>query len=287
MNCRKSFTNLKKQIKELQAAEEELRCAHEEQAAMTDELENKMRLSEQYISQLASAQETAELGYWSSDLEGAITWSEQMYRIFGLSQSSQGWGPTLEEYHATLHPEDITLSIQKADEALKVGKVRYRLRVIKEDGAVRYVDMIVNRNTGYRGELVGIAGVSRDITDEVTSRKTLIEAKETAERVGRELERTKEMLEQTSAVARVGGWEVNMTENTVYWNRMTREIHEVPEDFVPDVTTGINFYKEGHSRERIQEVVARATKTGEPWNEELQIVTHQGNDCWVRAHWLR
>ena len=47
--------------KELQNAEENMRCANEEYAAMTDELERKIRLSEQYVSELAFAQETAEL----------------------------------------------------------------------------------------------------------------------------------------------------------------------------------------------------------------------------------
>ncbi|MEQ9438174.1 MAG: PAS domain-containing protein [Cyclobacteriaceae bacterium] len=98
-----------------------------------------------------------------------------------------------------------------------------------------------------------------------------------------ELKKTKELLEQTANVARVGGWEYDLLRNTMYWTQTTKEIHEVGPDFEPDLTTGINFYKEGHSQTLIQERVNRAIQTGESFDEELQIVTAKGNECWVRA----
>ena len=115
--------------------------------------------------------------------------------------------------------------------------------------------------------------VTRGIFRNVTERR----------KAERELARTREMLEQTNKVARVGGWEVDLRQDTVYWTQMTREIHEVPPGFVPDVATGINFYKEGYSRDTIRRVVNRAVETGESFREDLQIVTTQGRECWVRA----
>ena len=98
-----------------------------------------------------------------------------------------------------------------------------------------------------------------------------------------ELKGTKEMLEQTSRVARVGGWEVDLISNTVHWTQVTREIHEVDEHFVPDLATGIHFYKEGESRETIQQAVGQAIENGAPFSVELQLVTARGNECWVRS----
>lgn len=268
---------------EMQAVEEELRMSNEEQMMMTEELETKMRLSTQYISQLALAQETAGIGYWSSDLKGKIIWSEQMYTIFDLPQQPAGEGPTLEEYQSALHPDDRDLVTQKTNEAIQEGEARYQIRAMKQSGEIRYIDLVVKKNMDPLGDLLGIFGVSRDITDEVNARNALIKAKETAEKAGAELRWTKEMLEQTSTVARVGGWEADMVNNTMYWTQMTREIHEVAPDFVPDLSTGINFYKEGYSRDTIQQVFARAIETGEPYCEDLQIVTAKGNECWVRA----
>ena len=115
--------------------------------------------------------------------------------------------------------------------------------------------------------------VTRGIFRNVTERRT----------TEQELARTREMLEQTNKVAHVGGWELDLRQNTVYWSEMTREIHEVSPEFVPELATGINFYKEGSSRDTIQRVVNQAMETGKSFREDLQIITAQGNECWVRS----
>ena len=84
-------------------------------------------------------------------------------------------------------------------------------------------------------------------------------------------------------MARIGYWEVDLVKNTVFWSEITRKIHEVPEDYVPNLEEGINFYKEGKDRELISQVVGNAIATGEPWDVELIIVTAKGRELWVRA----
>lgn len=98
-----------------------------------------------------------------------------------------------------------------------------------------------------------------------------------------DLKQTKELLEQTNQIASVGGWEVDLVNNKVIWTAVTKEIHEVPADFEPDLETGINFYKEGKSRKAIQEAIKKGIETGKSWSIELQIVTAKGNERWVRA----
>lgn len=98
-----------------------------------------------------------------------------------------------------------------------------------------------------------------------------------------EHKRLKEMLEQTNRVAKIGGWEVDLTTKEVYWSQITKEIHEVPIDYIPDISKGINFYKEGESRELISKAVQEGVEHGKPWDLELEIVTALGKDKWVRA----
>ncbi|MBW8243597.1 PAS domain S-box protein [Muricauda oceani] len=99
---------------------------------------------------------------------------------------------------------------------------------------------------------------------------------------------TKERLEEdlmlrSQKVAKIGGWEVDFVKNTIHWSKITKEIHEVPEDYVPDLEKGVSFYKEGHDREMISKLVQEGMKLGKPWDVELQIVTAKGNEIWVRA----
>ena len=98
-----------------------------------------------------------------------------------------------------------------------------------------------------------------------------------------ELYRTREFLEQTNQVAQVGGWEVDLINEKVYWTEMTRKIHEVDDDFVPVLEKGIDFFKEGYYRQKIRQVFNEAVQEGKSYDVQLQIVTARGNAKWVRA----
>lgn len=91
------------------------------------------------------------------------------------------------------------------------------------------------------------------------------------------------LFEKAIGLARIGTWEVDLVENSIYWSDVTREIHEVAPDFVPDLATGINFYKEGYYRELITNCVQDGIAEGKPWDEELIIITAKGKEVWVRA----
>lgn len=98
-----------------------------------------------------------------------------------------------------------------------------------------------------------------------------------------DLRKTKEMLEQTNRVARVGGWEYNVARQQVIWTSVTKEIHGVSQDYEPSLEDAINFYKEGYSRNLMTSVVENASINGGTWDLELQIINSQGEEIWVRA----
>ncbi len=88
---------------------------------------------------------------------------------------------------------------------------------------------------------------------------------------------------QAERIARIGSWEVDLINHKIFWSEMTRQIHEVPKNYVPDLEKGINFYKEGENRDRIIKVVSEAIEKGTSYDVELIIVTAKGNEKWVRA----
>ncbi|CAN1526296.1 PAS domain [Flavobacteriaceae bacterium] len=91
------------------------------------------------------------------------------------------------------------------------------------------------------------------------------------------------LLVKANSLARLGSWDVDLLKGTVYWDDITREIHEAENNFVPDLDTGINFYKEGPGRDLITEKVKEAIELGTPWDEELEIITAKNNVCWIRT----
>ncbi len=119
------------------------------------------------------------------------------------------------------------------------------------------------------GRPVRVAGATIDIAE----RKRVLDA----------FNRTRELLEQTNRVARVGGWELQFEPPSLFWSETTREIHEVPANYEPELNNAIAFYKEGYSRERIAGAVTQAMTEGTPFDLELQVITARGNELWVRA----
>ena len=59
------------------------------------------------------------------------------------------------------------------------------------------------------------------------------------------------LFNKTREISKIGLWHVDLINQTAYWDEQTKIIHEVAPDFVPDLATGINFYKEGYSRDEI------------------------------------
>ncbi|MGR3811545.1 PAS domain S-box protein [Jiulongibacter sp. NS-SX5] len=103
------------------------------------------------------------------------------------------------------------------------------------------------------------------------------------EKADSDLKLAKSMLEETNRIALIGGWEFNAITNELTWTSVTKEIHEVPEDFEPQLDGAINFYPEGKNRQEIERLMTRATRFNKPYDVELEIISAKGNRKWVRA----
>jgi PAS domain S-box-containing protein len=93
---------------------------------------------------------------------------------------------------------------------------------------------------------------------------------------------SEELFNNVNSLARIGGWEVNLLENSVYWSDITREIHETDRDYVPNLKSVIDFYKKGKNSRRIVAKLKEVIKNDTIWDEELEIITAKGNSKWVR-----
>ncbi|RTE53351.1 PAS domain S-box protein [Arenibacter aquaticus] len=98
-----------------------------------------------------------------------------------------------------------------------------------------------------------------------------------------EKSRIEAILEKTNEVARIGTWEFNIIKNEIFWSKIIKEIHEVPEDYKPNFEECLLFFKEGESREKAVNATNNALTKGTPFDLELEIVTAKGNSRWVRA----
>ncbi|SFD47210.1 PAS domain S-box-containing protein [Algibacter lectus] len=98
-----------------------------------------------------------------------------------------------------------------------------------------------------------------------------------------EKDRIEKILEKTNEIARIGTWDVDLIKGTIFWSKVVFEIHELPLDYEPDLETAINFFKEGESRDAMQEAVRKAMEHGTSYDIELELVTANGKTVWTRA----
>ena len=97
------------------------------------------------------------------------------------------------------------------------------------------------------------------------------------------MQRTATLLDETQAIAHVGGWELDLPENTLFWTEETYRIHETsPSEFTPTVERAIAFYAP-ESVPVISAAVREAIEAGRDFSLELQLITAKGRLIWVQA----
>ena len=111
------------------------------------------------------AQLLSNLGSWKWDiLTGALAWSDELYRIFGLDR--EAFCPTHQTFHDLLHPDDRALFKGALDDCLK-GRRLYdcELRIVLPDGTVRTLYSRGLAIFDETGKPLRMIGTTQDITE--------------------------------------------------------------------------------------------------------------------------
>ena len=124
-------------------------------------------------TQLEAAQAITHIGSWRWELAtGVVTWSDELYRIYGLPPRSQSI--TLEFFLSCVHPEDRSRIQCEVDSALDCrGRFAYCERIVRPDGSIRTLDTIGEVHVDADGTPTALLGTCRDITDEARRDRTI------------------------------------------------------------------------------------------------------------------
>jgi PAS domain S-box-containing protein len=131
---------------------------------MAEELTVGLRKSEESLKR---SQELAHLGSWDLDLvNGRLTWSEEVYRIFGLSPLE--FSGTYEAFLEVVHPEDRAAVDAAYSGSLRESREGYEIehRILKKStGEVRFVYEKCTHERDPSGMIVRSVGMVQDITE--------------------------------------------------------------------------------------------------------------------------
>ena len=160
---------------------------------------------------LAEGQRLAHMGSWAFNPAGFFDyWSEELFRLYGLD--AQKGSPTLEQYLATVHPQDRDFMANTIKRMLaERSGCDVKKRIVRPDGEQRYI-----RCVGIpvvEGEVLkGFLGTAIDITEQ--------------ELLTRQLERRQAHLAEAQRLTHMGSWTINIRTDEHFWSEEIFRIYE-------------------------------------------------------------
>ena len=226
-------------------------------------LETRLGESELHFRTLANSGQAL---IWTSTPDKLCDYFNEPWLAFtgrSLEQElGNGWAESV-------HPEDFQRCLDiyvQAFDARESFSMEYRLR--HHSGEYRW---IVDQGTpryDSKGEFLGYIGHCLDINE--------------GKRTGEELERSRSLLEETSSIAQIGGWELNTRTMELLWSNETYRIHEVEPGQPVTLGQAMAFYVPEHEA-TIRDAVQRALKHGTAFDVELEIITAKSARRWVHV----
>jgi PAS domain S-box-containing protein len=174
----------------------------EQNARLQQEISDRKRADEKLRrseANLATAQRVAHVGSWEFDLlTQKITWSEELFRIFGLDPTEP------EPNHAQLlkkvHHDDRALWKRSIEQVLKSGKsYESDFRLVRPDHSIRYVEGRGKAIFNEQGQVIRLFGTILDITERKLVEKALRESEVRKQEKAKEVELTLSQLKRTQA----------------------------------------------------------------------------------------
>lgn len=201
-----------------------------------------------------------------STVECILTYVNQAYaRNFGTTPQVLIGQSFLDHVPAAFRQQ---VRKQVAEVLRASGPVISENPIIRADGSVALMRWSNQARRNENGDVIELLSVARDVTER--------------RRAEADLARAADLLRRTGALAKVGGWELDLLTQQITWTDEVYRIHELGHSVAPTLDTAIQFYAEG-ARPLIRAAVQTGIDSGASWDLELPMITAKGKPIWVRA----
>ncbi|WNO11403.1 PAS domain-containing hybrid sensor histidine kinase/response regulator [Teredinibacter sp. KSP-S5-2] len=202
-----------------------------------------------------------------SNAAGDITYVNGLFCEISGYTADQLIGKNHRIIKSGAHPEEFYENIWQTISTGHVWKGEICNR--KKNGDLYWVDSTISPFMDDQGKPYQYVSIRTDITK--------------SKAVEQNLEHTMDLLERTNEVAKIGHWSIDVETMRIEWSKVTRQIHDVDDNFQPTLENAVVFYEEGGCREQMKTLFQRAIKYSESFDVELIIHTRDGEKKWVRT----
>jgi PAS domain S-box-containing protein len=222
---------------------------------------------------LAEGQRLARMGSWSFSPSGFFDyWSPELFRICGLDPAKGA--PTLEEYLASVHPQDREHMAGTLEAMLLGGSgCDVKHRILRPDGELRHLRWVAVPRLD-AGTFGGFVGTAMDVTEQ--------------EHLTRELRRREAYLAEAQRLSHTGsfGWRISTGE--ILWSEETFRIFQYDRTTKPNVELVLQrVYPE--DAVLVKQTIERAAQDGKDFDFEHRLLMPDGSvkNVHAVAHALR
>lgn len=220
----------------------------------------------------------------TSPTKGWLEVNDRLCRMLGYSPEELA----RKTWSELTHPDDLPEDVARFEKVVRGEIDGYSLekRFRRKDGTEVPVDLAVSCIRAPDGSVDYFVALLQDITERKRAERELQAHRDrleelVAERTA-ELVKHRQLLDETSRLARVGGWEYDVRKDELSWTAVVHEIHEVEPGYELTVASGLGFYAP-EAREMVSEAFRSALRDGRPFDLEAPLVTAKGRRLWVRA----
>ncbi|WP_291967794.1 PAS domain S-box protein [Maribacter sp.] len=133
----------------------------------------------------------------------------------------------------------------------------------RKDGTIQWIYWDVRPWYNLKGEIGGLLMHTGDITEK--------KEKELQQK------RVDSILKDTSELARIGTWEMNLHTNEITWSKIVYDIYGVSEDYIPNIATNLEFSKNEQTRALVETAVENLLEKGISVDIEYEIINAVGD----------
>jgi diguanylate cyclase (GGDEF)-like protein/PAS domain S-box-containing protein len=213
-----------------------------------------------------------DVGIWNWQIQtGELIFNQRWAEIIGYTVEEL-MPINFQTWEVNVHPDDLVIAKQQLqlhwDGSIEIYEVEARMRHKRG----HYVWVLTSGKVvewQEDGRPKQMLGSHLDITDRKEWESECIVASQ--------------LLQEFQKIAKVGGWELNLETDLLYWTAETYRIHDTtPEEFDPSVHAGVNFYLP-ESRIRISAALDQAINNGLGYDLELETLTAKGRRIDIRT----
>ena len=168
-----------------------------------------------------------------------------------------------------IHPDDRQQSTEFCiDQKNECINYEFEYRFESKDGSIVWLRDYV-KVLNEKGKPKLLRGLMVDITKQKKLEESYV--------------RSNQILQESQSIAKVGGWELDLITNNLYWTAETYHIHDTsPEEFNPTVDAGVSYFLPESQKEIIQ-AIELAMNEGKGYDLYLETFTTKGRKIDVRT----